>query len=72
MKPNCEIVQQQLDWLRSIKPTAMEKQRAHSDMWLFGGFSKDYENNKNIVTGKIDWLIEMNIKDIYKECGKNI
>ena len=71
LEPNCQIAQEQLDWLRSIRPSYKEKIDARNEVLAFGGFSKDYQNNKNISDGKIDWLIDMNIMDIYKQCQKS-
>ena len=68
LRPDCRIAQQQLDWLRSIRPTYSEKIDARSQMLTYGGFSKEYQRNRDIVEGKIDWLIDLNIKDIYKQC----
>jgi hypothetical protein len=70
LEPNCEIAQEQLDWLRSIRPTFKERIGARNEVLAWGGFSRDYQNNKNISDGKIDWLIDLNIRDIYRKCQK--
>ena len=69
LQPNCAIAQEQLDWLRSIRPSKAERIDARFEVLTYGGFSSDYRRNKDILDGKVDWLIDMNIKDIYKQCS---
>lgn len=67
-KPDCSIAQQQLDWLRSIRPNIYERRDALQETMAWGAFSKNYRQNKDIVDGKIDYLIDLNIKEIYYKC----
>lgn len=71
LEPNCAIAQEQLDWLRSIRPSKSERIDARFEVMTFGGFSADYKKNKDILDGKVDWLIDLNIRDIYKQCQPN-
>ena len=67
-EPDCRIAQQQIDWLKSLKPTLKEKQDSRLQMALFGGFSSDYRKNRDIVDNKVDWMINLNIRDVYRVC----
>lgn len=67
-KPDCSIAEQQLNWLRSIRPNIYERRDALLETQLWGGFSKNYLQNKDIVDGKVDYLIDLNIKEIYYKC----
>lgn len=67
-KPDCKIAEQQLEWLRSIRPTDQERRNARTEVYMWGGFSKEFRNNKNIVDNKMDYLININIDEIYYKC----
>lgn len=69
-KVDCSIAEQQVAWLLSIKPTAIEKQNARVNVAFFGPWSKEYSANKELAENKIDWLIDYNIRDVYRQCVK--
>ena len=66
--PNCNIAQQQLDWLRSQYPTRMERRVARMEWNGLGPFADNWEAKRDVAQGKIEWLIDLNIKDIYAQC----
>lgn len=68
LQPDCKIAEQQVQWLHSLRPTQKERSYAQQEMFFWGGFSKDYQQNKRIATNKIDYLIDVNIKEIYYKC----
>ena len=68
-KPDCNIAKEQVEWLRSIRPTLREKRDAYLEVQTWGGFSKDFRKNKEIASGKIDYLIDNNIDEIYYRCN---
>jgi hypothetical protein len=65
---DCAIAEQQLNYLRDMSPNIYERRDALQQKTIFGGFSSDYQKNKDIVTGKIDYLIDQKIKEIYYKC----
>ncbi len=67
-KPDCNMAQQQLEWLRSLRPTVQERRNALFEVQMWGGFSKDFRKNKDIVDNKVDYLIDINIDEIYYRC----
>lgn len=68
LTPDCRIAEQQVQWLESLRPTHRERNYARQEMFFWGGFSKDYQQNKDIANNKIDYLIDLNIKEIYYKC----
>ncbi len=68
ISPNCQIAEQQIEWLQSIRPTQKERSYARQEMFFWGGFSQNYRQNKDISTNKIDYLIDLNIQEIYYKC----
>ena len=68
LQPDCRIAEQQVQWLHSIRPTSKERIYAQQEMFFWGGFSRNYFQNKDITTNKIDYLIDLNIKEIYYKC----
>lgn len=66
--PNCAMAQEQLDWLRSVRPTYREHQDARLETYAYGGFSRSYRTNKDLVDGRVDYLVDLNIKEIYYVC----
>lgn len=66
--PNCAMAQEQLDWLRSVRPTRREHQDARLETYAYGGFSNNYRTNKEMVDGRVDYLVDLNIKEIYYVC----
>ena len=65
---DCAIAEQQLNYLRDMSPNIYERRDALQQKTIFGGFSSDYQKNKDVVTGKIDYLIDQKIKEIYYKC----
>jgi hypothetical protein len=68
-KPDCNIAKEQLEWLRSIRPTVYEKRDAYLQVTLWGEFSKEFIANKDVSDNRIDYLIDVNIKEIYYRCN---
>lgn len=68
-KPDCNIAKEQLEWLRSIRPTIHEKRDANLQVKMWGEFSKEFMVNKDISDNRIDYLIDVNIKEIYYRCN---
>ena len=68
-KVDCSIAEQQLNYLRDMRPTIYERRDALYQKTIFGGFSSNHSKNKDIVTGKVDYLIDVNIKEIYYKCS---
>jgi hypothetical protein len=69
LQPDCRIVEQQLDWLRSMKPTANERQNAAMQVGLFDKLSKEYSSNRNVADYNYDYVIRLKIRDIYSVCA---
>jgi hypothetical protein len=67
-KIDCSIAEQQLNYLRDMRPTIYERRDAEYQKTMFGAFSPNYDKNKDIVFGKVDYLIDVNIKEIYYTC----
>ncbi len=67
-KPDCNIAEKQLEWLRSLRPTLQERRDAQLEVFMWGGFSKEFRKNKDIVDNKVDYLININIDEIYYRC----
>jgi hypothetical protein len=68
-KPDCRIAKEQVEWLRSIRPTMYERRDAYLEVKSWGGFSKDFRKNKDIADGRVDYLIDANINEIYYRCN---
>jgi hypothetical protein len=68
-KPDCTIAKEQVEWLRSIRPTLHERRDAYLEVTSWGGFSKEFAKNKEIADGRIDYLINANIDEIYYRCN---
>ncbi len=69
-KPNCEIAEQQLIYLKSLKPTQDEMNWANSQVQIFGKLSKEYTANRDVGNGRYTYIINENIRDLYKQCTK--
>lgn len=69
-EPDCQIAEQQLVWLKSLLPTVDEKNMSNSQVAFFGRFSKEYDLNRDTGNGRYDYIIKLNIKDLYKKCAK--
>ena len=68
-KPDCNIAKEQVEWLRSIRPTLRERRDAYIEVTSWGGFSREFPKNKEIADGRIDYLIDANIDEIYYRCN---
>jgi hypothetical protein len=53
-----------------MRPTIYDRREALLQKTMLGGFSSDYQKNKDIVTGKIDHLIDVQITEIYYKCDR--
>lgn len=69
-KIDCSIAEQQLNYLRDMRPNIYDRREALLQKTMLGGFSSDYQKNKDIVTGKIDHLIDAQITEIYYKCDR--
>jgi hypothetical protein len=67
---DCSNAEKQLNYLRDMRPNIYDRREALQQKTIFGGFSSDYEKNKDIVTGKIDFIIDQKIKEIYYKCDR--
>jgi len=69
LQPDCGIVEQQLNWLRSMRPSLAERQNAAMQVGLFDKFSKEYSSNRNIADYNYDYVIRLKIRDLYSVCA---
>lgn len=67
---DCSNAEKQLNYLRDMRPTIYDRREALLQKTMLGGFSSDYQKNKDIVTGKIDHLIDVQITEIYYKCDR--
>ena len=56
-KIDCSIAEQQLNYLRDMRPTIYERRDALYQKTIFGGFSSNHSKNKDIVTGKVNNIV---------------
>lgn len=71
-EPDCRIAEQQIIWLQSLRPTDGEKLAAnfHNKFLGFPSLDKTYFDRKQVANGNMDWWIQTNIRQVYKECQK--
>ena len=65
---DCSNAEKQLNYLRDMRPTIYDRREALLQKTMFGGFSSDFDKNKDIVTGKVDYIIDQKISEIYYKC----
>lgn len=68
--PNCQIADQQLKWLYSIRPTRQEVADARTSLFFVGGWSKNFRANQDVSNGTINWAINQKVKEILEQCTK--
>lgn len=68
LQPNCDIADQQLNWLHSLKPTRAEVSDARNNLFFVGGFSKYFHFNKDISNGTIKWAVDQKVREIIAQC----
>jgi hypothetical protein len=69
-RPDCQIAEQQVAWLNSMRPTETERVSSRMKANLIGIAHPDYQANADIGNYKIDWWVNQNIKEVYRQCAK--
>jgi hypothetical protein len=68
LKPDCSIAKQQIEWLSSLKPTRAELTDARNSLFFIGGFSKYFNENRDVADGTIKWAVNQKVREIVEEC----
>ena len=69
-RADCRIVEEQVAWLNSMRPTEGQRVSSRMKANLMGIAHPDYQENADIANYKIDWWVDQNLKEVYRKCAK--